>query len=90
MRELKKKKNNHQVSSYIIQWGLTNSQMDSLFTGTDQLDDVITWSIFNIFAVNPPDLVAWKKFVDTRTAFRHEPSEIDPYSRFVRFIKVVY
>lgn len=44
---------------YIIQWWLTDGQIDRLFARADQLDDVIAWRILDVLAVNPPDLVTW-------------------------------
>lgn len=42
---------------YVVQWWLTDGQIDRLFARTDQLDDVIAWCILDVLAVNPPDLV---------------------------------
>lgn len=49
--------------------------MDRLFTRTDQLNDVITRSILDVFPVDPPNLIAWQQFVHARTAFRYESTK---------------
>ena len=61
--------------------------MDRLLAGTDQLDHVIARGVLHIFSVDPPDLIARKQFVHTRTAFRHEPNKnrCIPVKRSIQF-----
>jgi hypothetical protein len=45
--------------TYVVEGRLTDGEVDSFFTGTNQLDDVVPRGVFDIFAVDAPYLISW-------------------------------